>query len=560
MAQPKPVIQIQAPDGSIVEFPEGTPDNVIEQAMAAEYGGPVGYGMDMVQSLGSGIVEGATSLAGLPQDLGTWLGERAGYGIDRLMGKTPEEARATSERTRAVRDQASFAPPSSQEMLGAVENVTGPLPESRTTPGQYVRTFGQFVPSMLLGPGTLVQRAVSGTSAALGSEAAWQATEGSWAEPYARLVGALLGGIAPDVARRAITPNPIPKSRRNLIGDLEDEGVPLTAGQKTGSERLRYLESELGGGKAANIMDDQAERFTSAAAKKAGINAPRLTPDVMDDAFTSIGQQFDDLMAKTRVPMDIQMQDDMLRAVTDYESVVGTSASAANDIMNRISGLAAKNGGILDGDAYKSIASEIRRKARTAGSPELRDALEGIKNALDDAVERGVSGAIRDEWRTARTQYRNLLVLEKAMLGAGEKTAEGLLSPSQLRNATVQKQGGRNYARGDGDFAKLARAGEAAMKPLPNSGTAGRLNAQNMGAGLLSLLGSAVGASGGGAQGAILGGLLGMGAPYAAGRALMSRPVQSYLANQLMPGRGLPVAGKAVVPLLGVSPQISGPR
>lgn len=33
-------IQIQAPDGNIVEFPDGTPDSVIEGAMRQEYGGP----------------------------------------------------------------------------------------------------------------------------------------------------------------------------------------------------------------------------------------------------------------------------------------------------------------------------------------------------------------------------------------------------------------------------------------------------------------------------------------------------------------------------------------
>jgi len=32
-------IQIEAPDGSVVEFPDGTPDTVIENAMRQEYGG-----------------------------------------------------------------------------------------------------------------------------------------------------------------------------------------------------------------------------------------------------------------------------------------------------------------------------------------------------------------------------------------------------------------------------------------------------------------------------------------------------------------------------------------
>jgi hypothetical protein len=515
--------------------------------------------MGGAKALGTGVAQGAIGLASLPQDLGNWAGEKVGYGLNRLMGDTPEQAQAGMDQVQAVRQQAGLVPPSSQDMTQGYENTFGPMYQPQGTAEEYAQTLGQFVPGMLMGPGTLAQRLVSGTSAALGSETAGQASDGEWYEPYARLGGALLGGIAPDVARRAVTPNPIPKSRQSLIGDLDAEGVPLTAGQKTGSTKLRYLESELGGGKAASIMDDQAEKFTGAAARKAGVNATRLTADVMDDAFINVGHQFDDLMAKTKVPLDMQLQDDMLRAVTDYESVVGASAPAANDIMNRVSSLATKNGGVLDGDAYKAIASEIRRKAKSAGSPELREALENLKNALDDAVERGVSGVVRDEWRTARTQYRNLLVLEKAALGAGEKTAEGLISPSQLRNATVQKQGGRNYVRGEGDFAKLARAGEATMKPLPNSGTAGRLNAQNMGAGILSLLGGAAG-SAGGPGGALLGGLIGMGTPFAAGRALMSRPVQAYLANQLLQGRGVPAAGKAVIPLLGVAPQIGGPR
>lgn len=98
------------------------------------------------------------------------------------------------------------------------------------------------------------------------------------------------------------------------------------------------------------------------------------------------------------------------------------------------------------------------------------------------------------------------------------------------------------------------------MKPLPNSGTAGRQRAQQLGAGLFSALGAAAGGQYGGGLGALVG-LIGGGAvPYAAGRALMSRPVQAYLANQLAPGRGAPLAQRGIIPLLGTLPQITGPR
>lgn len=560
MAQPEQMIQIQAPDGSIAEFPVGTPDSVIEQVMAAEYGAPVGYGEDMAKGYGTGFVQGAIGLASLPQGLGNWLGEKAGYGLNRLMGDTPEQAQAGMDQVQATRKQAGFVPPSSQDMTQGFESTFGPMYEAQTMPGQVAQTLGQFTPGMFIGPGTAAQRVVSGTSAALGSEAAGQASDGKWYEPYMRLGGALLGGIAPDVARRALTPMPISPERQKQVALLGDEGVDLTAGQKTGRKPLQYLESELGGGKAAGVMERQGEQFTRAAAAKAGIKADRLTPDVMDDAFRVVGDKFDDLASRTPLPVDARMQDDMLEAVMEYQSLTGAPASAAEDIMNRVSELATKNNGVLDGAAYKTISTELRKKASKASSPELREALHGIKDALDSAIERGLSGDLLKEWKAARTQYRNMLVLEKTMMGAGEKTAEGIVSPSQLRNATVQKQGGRNYVRGKGDFAPLARAGEATMKPLPNSGTAGRFNAQNMGTGITTLLGAGIGGAGAGGAGAMVGGLLGMGVPFAAGRALMSKPVQAYLANQMLSGRGLPAAQKAIVPLLGVTPQIGGPR
>jgi hypothetical protein len=34
------MIQIQAPNGDIVNFPDGTPDETMTRAMRAEYGGP----------------------------------------------------------------------------------------------------------------------------------------------------------------------------------------------------------------------------------------------------------------------------------------------------------------------------------------------------------------------------------------------------------------------------------------------------------------------------------------------------------------------------------------
>lgn len=164
-----------------------------------------------------------------------------------------------------------------------------------------------------------------------------------------------------------------------------------------------------------------------------------------------------------------------------------------------------------------------------------------LSTSLDDAFERTLqrngNTADLDALRQARNQYRNLLVIEKAATGAGSATAEGLLSPSQLKGAVVQ-QNRRAYARGQGDFADLARAGEAVMRPLPNSGTAPRQHFQNLVTALGSGIGGVLGGAAGGPAGGLAGVLAGAGAPSAAAYGLMSRPVQAYLGNQAwLPGQ-----------------------
>lgn len=548
MAQLKPWEIPDAPPSEASQLPWEIPD--------AE--APVGYGEDMAKGFGTGVAQG---VIGIPGGVGTAneINQDLIEGAGDYLGAPEWLSSGVAKGARFLMPFGGL--PGTKKLTEMVESVTGPLYEAKTVPGQYAQTMGQFVPGIALGPGSLGQKAASGVSSALVSETAGQATKGSAIEPYARLGGALVGGVAPDMARRAFTPFPVNQERQRLLGILDDEGIDLTAGQRTGRAGLKYAEAELGSGPANQVMERQGEQFTAAALARAGINANRATPQVIDEAFTRIGNQFDDLARRNNLAPDAQIATDVATAVTDYTALVPAAAqpNAVQQFANDLLGVA-QNG--LTGAQYQAFRSRLTTLARGSSDPQLRGVYQNFANALDDAMERSLAASGSPDlgaWQATRGQYRNMLVLEQAATGAGEKAAEGIISPSQLRNATVQKHGRRNYARGDGDFADLARAGEATMKPLPNSGTAGRLNAQQLGTGLTTLLGSLAG-SGGGPYGMAIGGLLGLGAPMAAGRALMSRPVQAYLANQLFPGRGLPMGQRAVVPLLGVSPHLTGPR
>lgn len=285
------------------------------------------------------------------------------------------------------------------------------------------------------------------------------------------------------------------------------------------------------------MSETQGEQFTRAALRRVGENAPRATPEVIDAAFTRVGQQFDDLIARNRLRLDPQLNGDLMNVAGQYYSVVNPSARAPivertiNEIRNSWAGTGGRVGapGIMDGDVYQSLRSRLDRAARGTNDPQLQDALFGIRNALDDAMERGMTAADTAAWREARNQYRNLLVIERAATGAGENAAAGIISPAQLRGAAVG-QNRRSYARGQGDFDELARAGVATMTPLPNSGTPARLAAQ----GALSAVGAVGGAATGGAPGAAAGAITGVLGPGLAGRALLSAPAQRFLRNQVM--------------------------
>ena len=352
------------------------------------------------------------------------------------------------------------------------------------------------------------------------------------------LVGAGLGAAGQAVAAggaKLLSPLLTSPERAKAATVLAAEGIPMTAGQKTGSRPLMYAESELGGGAAGKVLEDQAEKFTSAALRRVGENATKATPEVMDRAFKRIGKNFDDLAARNAMIPDQKIAADLTQIAVDYASLVAPNArlgkieKTATEVLNLL------QAGRMDGKVYKTLRSDLDRFARQASQPEAKIAARDLIQALDAGMERSIlrlnpkdAGA----WSKARREYRNILVIEDAVSRAGEQASAGIVTPANLRSATARKQGKRNYVRGSGDFAKLARAGAEVLPSLPQSGTAPRLAARGIPNLLGAGIGAGMGASSGDFQDILTNAAIGAAVPYAAGRVLMSRPAQAYLGNQ----------------------------
>lgn len=355
-------------------------------------------------------------------------------------------------------------------------------------------------------------------------------------------VGGLALGAAAKGISKLITPFEVPADNALAAAILNKEGVDVTAGQKTGSDWLKYRESMFGNG---SINEDQASQFTKAALAKVGANADRATPQVMQGIDQRIGSEFDKLATNNHIVPDPQngfqnwrtMATDVSKAAADYASSVGAGdivtkiQNTADDILNKM------QTGQIDGAWYKATRSELGRFASSTSKPEAANAARDLIHALDDGMEASIAANNPKDlgaWSGVRKDYRNFLVLQKAASGAGSDAAKGIISPSALRNATANVQGRKNYVMGKGDFADLARAGEAVLKPLPNSGTAQRLSTLAPNA-----LGAIAGALYGGSQGGDFNSAaIGAGVGAVAGReiltrALMSKAGQAYLSNQV---------------------------
>lgn len=543
--------QITAPDGQkfIVTAPEGA---TAEEAYAAfqksrgETPAQPQQGMteaDLLPQIASGLNEGIASLVGFPVDilssginLGTGLTNSV-FGTDIPQITDPVGG---SQSIRGLMGNTLIKPETGDPFTQGVRRVAEEFGAAAIPAAGGVRAAqmaGQAGPQIArLLAGETALTAGTGTGAAIGEQVDPNG-------PMGEIIGTVAGGLSAagglGLAKRAITPMGGPRDpvRDTAVQTMEAEGVPLTAGQQTGSKRLQYLEAELGGARAENFTDQQLEDFTAAALRRTGTNARRATPEVLDQTYSRIGQEFEDIGRRNTIQADQQMVTDLRAAWDDYTSVTAPSdrIPAVENFITDIATAIRNNGGVLDGETYTRVRSRLGQLARAATVPERKQALYGIQHALDDAMERNMSPEDIEAFRTARNEYRNFIVIEQAATGAGEKAALGLISPAQLRNATVTKQGRRNYATGDGDFSDLARSGVATMTPLPQSGTAPRLAAQTL-ASVPTVIGGLLGTGVSPGLGTVAGAVAGALAPSLAGRAILSGPGRAYLTNRLLAG------------------------
>lgn len=521
------IYTIEVPSGHQLKIEANSPDEALGAANAWQppAAAPMSAGdkaVDAYKGLGTGAIKGTLALGGMVGD----LTDLASKGIEKA-SNAASDALGIERYQRPETPSALNAIPTTESLTQKLTGALGDFYQPKSDYGKATEKVGEFIPgaaaATATGGGTLAGNLTRyAVAPGLATFAADKGLPESDLKPYLTAAAGLASSI-PNPSR-LVTPFPATAAKQAAVEALRNEGVTsLTAGQQTGNKTLQYLEhaaseGTFGGNRAEAIAREGQHQFTEAAMRRAGAG-PDAAPEIIADNQRRLGQGYRDISARNTVQPDNQMVTDIVDAVQRYHFVPGSQQHAMvqgyiDDIIPHI------NNGSMSGQHYQALRSFLTADAASASDGHLRNALTGIRNALDNTMTRSVSPEDAAAWRQLNREYSAQEVIKKAASRAGEATAEGQITPANLRN-TIAGEDRSGYAQGRGQFNELARAGVQAMTPLPNSGTAQRMGA-------LQTLDNALIA--------IPRGL--------AGRAVMSAPVQSILANQLMSG-ALPASPEA---------------
>ena len=418
--------------------------------------------------------------------------ENVGAGIRNLLTGAPADQTVSAEQGANAASQAAY--PKTALGAGIAGSVVGTAPLMAAAPA----AFG-------LGGGNLLARAGASalTGASIGAADTAVRTGGDLgATATGAAIGGLAGAAGPVIGRAV---GGVSNLLGNAtIGTLDDEtanlaqmahlyGIPVNAGQMAeGNSLTRFAGSALdklpfsGGSAASGAIQTGVNRSV---ASTIGETADKLTPDVMNAARTRIGGYYDAVASRTNLNVDPQFLQDIHDTLNDAGLVLPKSEvepliKQAQNIISKID----PNTKTISGATYQALTNTGAPLDSLIESqnPNISRYANGLKKALDGALQRSAPQADQDLLNTADRQWASLKTIQPIVA----KAPTGDVNPVLLAGAVNRQTGnGMAFGRG-GDLANIARIGQRFLKPPPSSGTAER----SLIYGALGLPGAALGA------------------------------------------------------------------
>ncbi|MBX5143241.1 hypothetical protein HJB79_31525 [Rhizobium lentis] len=290
-----------------IEAPDDAAASKAIQGLQAPKAAPQSTAMDMLKSAGSGVVQGALDLVGLPGTIQNAFDNS--FSAITGIPKPPPSPLSGS----GLRDVASKL----------TEGATEYKPE--TTPGKYTQTAASFVPgAVAFGAGSPVSSALKyGVVPGVTSEASGQLAEkyAPSLEPYARFAGAVAGGLIPagframfpaaddaalaEIAKAAKADNLTPEQMRARLQEFGPEGMvadlgPNFQGQTGALANIPGANNKV----IRTALDERNAGANSRLGQSIDDLGPRVVPSQVQEGIENsqrvVGQQYGPVMADAR--------------------------------------------------------------------------------------------------------------------------------------------------------------------------------------------------------------------------------------------------------------------
>jgi hypothetical protein len=229
-------MKVKLPDGRIANFPDTMSPDEVKAILRKKFPPkgtqtvasgkmdapeqPIDQGADMLTGLKSGVMRGVTGLGGMIGDAQQVIGNVASWGAEQL-GASPEMQQTASNIASRVAVPGIGRLPTSTQLQGAAETVTGPMERPQGYVGQIIEKVGEFAPGAIAGPGGVIRKAALAAVPALAAETAGRipGIEGSDYQPYVEMGAALAAGMP--VAAKSGAKTAMAEMRKNAPSHSE---------------------------------------------------------------------------------------------------------------------------------------------------------------------------------------------------------------------------------------------------------------------------------------------------------------------------------------------------
>lgn len=429
---------------------------ILERGME---GATFGLGNRAMDVLGAGIASDAT-----------------GQNFSDLYNQAREMSRQQSEAQQQERPVLTLASQSGGGLVtgfagtgtkggAALSNWAGRglFPQAQSLAGRAANLFVKMGKGAGVGAASGAAFGAGSTTGDMGEAAKSGALYGLAGGAAVPVIGAAVSGAA-----SALTPK-LAEGMQGVAELAQKYDIPLSIPQISQNKPVQTLQKvsqEIPFSGIGSFREKQMGAFNKSLLKTIGVDGSKITPEVMDEAFTKVGKQFDSLgKGKTfNIPETFKSQiDEILQdaQITAKKDAIDNFNKGLQRVYDNVA-----PDGTISGERLSFLRQELNKLSRKASDPDTQELLKDLEGAVIDIMTFG-DDAAKGVLSDAKQKYKNLLVLEPI----AQKAVKGNISPSLLANR-VAKIYGRQYTRGKaGEIGDLARIGKELLPELGGSDT-----------------------------------------------------------------------------------------